>query len=145
MSRKRIILIAAICIVLAAAITGYMLWNKPHKEVKDASGVKITATELYNNFITDSAKARTLYTDKVVQVTGEVARLALNQQDQQIILIKTPVSGAYINCTMEEKTNAVKEGASVTVKGICSGYISGDAEMGLPGDVFLVRGYPFTK
>jgi len=113
--------------------------------VKDASGVKITASELYNSFITDSAKARTLYTDKVVQVTGEVARLALNQQDQQIILIKTPVSGAYINCTMEEKAEVLKEGDPVTIKGICSGYISGDADMGLPGDVFVVRGYPFTK
>lgn len=145
MSRKRIILIAAICIVLAAAITGYMLWNKPHKEVKDASGVKITATELYNNFITDSAKARIRYTDKVVQVTGEVARLALNQLDQQIILIKTSVSGAYINCTMEEKAETLKEGSPITIKGICSGYIAGDADMGLPGDVFLIRGYPFTK
>jgi len=145
MSRKKVIGISAIVVVLAAALMGYMLWNKPHKEVKDASGVKITASELYNSFITDSAKARTLYTDKVVQVTGEVARLALNQQDQQIILIKTPVSGAYINCTMEEKAEVLKEGDPVTIKGICSGYISGDADMGLPGDVFVVRGYPFTK
>jgi len=131
--------------LLAAALTGYVLWNKPHKDVKDASAVKITATELYNNFITDSARARTRYTDKVVQLTGEVARLALNQQDQQIILIKTPVPGGYINCTMEEKADLLKEGSPVTIKGICSGYISGDADMGLPGDVFVVRGYLSTK
>lgn len=145
MNRKRVILISAIVIVLAAALTAYMQWNKPHKDVKDASGIKISAIELYSGFITDSVKAKTRYTDKVVLVTGEVAKLALNQQDQQIILIKTAVPGAYINCTMEEKTEAFKEGDHIGIKGICSGYIAGDADMGLPGDVFLIRGYPFTK
>lgn len=145
MSKKKIILIPVLVLVVAAALTGYILWNKPHKDVKDADGLRIAATELYNQYISDAAKAKLLYTGKVLQVAGEVARSALNQQDQQIILIKTRVSGAYINCTMEEKAEPLKEGDHVTIKGICSGYISGDAGMGLPGDVFLVRGYSFTK
>jgi len=122
-------------------IVGYVMWNKPHKNVKDASAVKITAAELYHSFIADSAKARTLYTDKVVEVAGEITKVTLNQQAQQIILLKTAVDGAYINCTMEEKADGHKVGGNISIKGICSGYISGDIDMGLPGDVFIVRGY----
>ena len=145
MSRKKIILIAAIVLITAAATAAFLLWNKPHKDVKDASGLTVNARELYSQYVSDSAKASAAYTDKILQVTGEVARLSANQQNQQIILLKTTVPGAYINCTMEENSQTIKEGGIVTIKGICSGYMGGDADMGLPGDVFLVRGYPTTK
>ena len=138
---KKTILITVIAIIVIAAITGYMMWNKPHKDVKDADAIKITAVDLYNIFITDSAKAKSSYTDKVVLVSGAIDHVSQNQQAQQIILIKTAVNGAYINCTMEEKAAACKVGDKVIIKGICSGYIAGDADMGLPGDVFLIRGY----
>ena len=138
---KKIILIAVLAIIVITAVTGYMMWNKPHKDVKEADAVKITAMDLYNIFITDSSKAKSFYTDKVVLVSGDVNQVSQNQQAQQIILIKTAVTGAFINCTMEEKAADCKVGDKVIIKGICSGYIAGDADMGLPGDVFLVRGY----
>ena len=138
---KRIFLITAVAIIALAAVTGYMMWNKPHKNVKDADAVKITAVDLYKSFISDSAKANTLYTDKIVLVSGEVNQVSQNQEAQQVILIKTAVDGAFINCTMEEKTVTYKTGDQVSIKGICSGYIPGDLDMGLPGDVFLIRGY----
>ena len=138
---NRIILITAVAIIVLVAATGYLLWNKPHKNVKDADAVQITAVDLYNSFITDSAKANALYTDKIVLVVGEVTQVSQNQEAQQVILIKTAVSGASINCTMEERSATHKTGDHVTIKGVCSGYISGDAELGLPGDVFLIRGY----
>lgn len=143
--RKRTILLATILVLLAAATAGYLLWNKPHKDVMDADAVKVTAAALYNSYITDSATARKRYTGKVLEVSGEISKLALNQQEQQIILIKTPVPGAFINCSMEKSSEILKEGGAVTVKGICSGYIGGDADMGLPGDVFLTRAYPIIK
>ncbi len=141
---KKVLLFIISAIIVIIAITGYMMWNKPHKDIKDADALKITAVDLYNIFITDSSKAKSSFTDKVVLVTGVVSQVSLNQQDQQIILIKTAVAGAYINCTMEGKTADLKTGDPVLVKGICSGYISGDVDMGLPGDVFLIRGYIYN-
>jgi len=141
---KKILLGTVVVVIVITAITGYMMWNKPHKNVRDADAVKITAVDLYNSFITDSAKANTLYTDKVVLVSGEVSQVSLNQQAQQVILINTAITGAFINCTMEEKAADFKAGDTITIKGICSGYISGDIEMGLPGDVFLIRAYSFN-
>ena len=146
MTRKtnKIILSAILAIVCIGIITGYLLWNKPHKDVESADAVKITAADLYNIFITDSSKARSSYTDKVLLVSGEINNVSINQQSQQVIFFKTTVAGAFINCTMEGKAEGLKAGAQVTIKGICSGYISGDADMGLPGDVFLIRGYLLT-
>ncbi len=145
MGKKRILLISVMAFVCTGAVIGYLLWNKPHKDVKDATGLKVQASELYNHYMVDSAGAKSKYTDKILEVTGEVAKLAVNQLDQQIVLIKTQVTGAFINCTMEKSSEELREGHTVTIKGICSGYISGDADMGLPGDVFLIRGYPFVK
>lgn len=130
-------------IFIAAATAGYLVWNKPHRDVQDASAVAVTASGLYDTYITDSLKAGKLYAEKVILVSGRVARITANQQSQQVILLKTAVPGAYINCTLEQKHVVVKEQDSICIKGICSGYISADADMGLPGDVFITRGYLF--
>jgi hypothetical protein len=138
---KKIIITSLVVVIAITAVVGYMMWNKPHKNVKDADAVSISAGELYNRFVTDSAKANAAYVNKVVLVSGEISQVSMNQQSQQIILLKTAVTGASINCTMEEKVADPKAGEKISIKAICSGYISGDADMGLPGDVFLIRGY----
>ncbi len=143
--KKKTILAIIAGLITIAAITIYMLWNKPHKDVEAADAVKITAVGLYNLFITDSAKANSSFTNKVLLVSGKVNNISANQLAQQVIYIETPLSDAYINCTMEGKSDSIKAGDDITIKGICSGYISGDADLGLPGDVFLVRAYLFNR
>jgi hypothetical protein len=138
--RRRIYSFLAI-LIAGAAICVYLVWNKPHKNVKDADAVEASASDVYNLFIKDSVQARALYTDKVVQVSGRVKKITINQQAQQVLLLQTGLAGAYVNCTMEEKAVSAKENDSIRLKGICSGYINGDADMGLPGDVFFTRCY----
>jgi tRNA_anti-like len=131
----------AVIIFITVLTAAYLLWNKPHKNVEAAAAVEVAASDLYNLFITDSLKAKKIYVDKVVLVSGQVEKISVNQQQQNIILLKTAVSGAYINCTMEKNAEVFKQHENIKIKGICSGYISGDVEMGLPGDVFIIRGY----
>lgn len=138
------IILATALLVIAIGLAGaYRMWNKPHQNVEDAPAIAVTATELYNCFIKDSVKANEQYTNKIVQVSGEVSQVSMNQQLQQVVLLKTAVDEAFVNCTLEGKKVSAKAGDRITLKGICSGYISGDADMGLPGDVFLIRSYPF--
>ncbi len=139
--RKRNVFIFLIAAAVMGFVTGYLLWNKPHKDVKDADSIQITSIDLYKIFTEDSAIAKSKYLNSIVAVTGEVKQVSTNQQNQQIILLKTQLPDASVNCTMEENTKDVKPGDSVILKGICSGYINGDADMGLPGDVFLIRCY----
>ena len=140
-SKKKNFLIIFLMLAAVAATAVYFVWNKPHKNVEDATAVEVKATELYDLFIKDSVKANAAYTGKVLSVTGQGEKVSVNQQSQNIILLKTAVAGAYINCTMEKNPEGIKPNDNVSIKAICSGYISGDADMGLPGDVFLVRGY----
>ncbi len=139
----KIILVSTLLILAVGLIGAYRMWNKPHKNVQDSSAITVTATELYNSFLKDSSKANELYTNNVVHVSGEVSQVSVNQQAQQVVQLKTAVAEAFINCTIEGKKVSAQAGDKISIKGICSGYISGDIDMGLPGDVFLIRSYQF--
>jgi len=139
--KKRNTWLSLLILVLAGGFIGYKVWNKPHKEVRSADAVPATAIQLYQAFTSDSVKARQRYTNKILAVSGSITRISENGQQQQVVMLQTATDGASINCTMEEKATGLREGQPVTIKGICSGYMEGDADMGLPGDVFLVRCY----
>ncbi|MGG9970654.1 OB-fold protein [Ferruginibacter sp. SUN002] len=140
MSNTNKILLLAFLLVAVVALIGIVMWNKPHKNVEDANTIKVSPDDLLNEFIKDSAQARIKYISKVVEVRGEVANTFANEQFQTVILIKTSTPGVSINCTFEQKEVNIKTGTTVAIKGICDGY-NGDAEMGIPGDVLLVRCY----
>jgi hypothetical protein len=140
-SKKNILFIFMV-LAFTAAVAGYLLWNKPHRNIKNANAIETNANALYNIFIAGSAKAKSTYLNKIVIVSGIVKEVTVNQQHQQIILLKTSVADASVNCTMEESTNSCKAGEAIRLKGICVGFIGGEADMGLPGDVFLIRCYP---
>lgn len=137
---KRNIFLIFIGIVIAIAFIGYRIYNKPHQNVLDAKAVKATSILLYDTF-SEKEKDPAIYLNKVVEVSGQVKSISKNKQNQQIILLKTNVSEGSVNCTMEEKVNNIQPGDNIVLKGVCSGYIEGDIDMDLPGDVFLIRCY----
>jgi hypothetical protein len=139
---RRTIFLFFIAIIVISVLIGYRIWNEPHKNIRNAQGVQTTATALYSNLTEDSARMRSKFINKIVIISGEVTQVLKNQKGEQIILLKTNISGGSVNCTMEEKINNIKPGDNIMLKGICSGYIGGDLDMDLPGDVFLIRCYP---
>ena len=140
-SKTKKIVTLLIILAAAGAATGYYLWNKPHLNVAGTEGIKTDATALYTAFISDSAAAQKKYVQQVVELSGNISSISANQQNKMIVLIKTTTAGAYINCTLEEQVNNLKEGNLITIKGICSGLGQGDADLGIMGDVYLVRCY----
>lgn len=138
---KRNALIIFLAIIVIAAIVGYSIWNEPHRNIKNADGVKVSAVQIYSYLTKDSATMKSKFVNNVVIVSGEVKKVIKNQNGDQVILLKTNIPDGSVNCTMEEKKNDVKPGNTISIKGICSGYIGGDLDMGLPGDVFLIRCY----
>lgn len=135
------IAIVILILAVAGAIAGYCLWNKPHQDVADAAAKKVTAIELYHSFTTDSVIAKKNYIQQVLEVSGVVSSISKNQQQQVVILIKTATEGASVNCTMEGPANNIKEGSTISIKGICDGIGQGDADLGIMSDVYLVRCY----
>ena len=120
--------------------TGFYFYNKGPVNVKNAAAIKTEAAALYQSFLKDSTVAKKTYLNNVLEVSGLVMKVSKNQENQVIVMLQTNESGAYVNCTMEEVAG-LAENKQVTLKGICTGMGMGDADLGIMGDVYLVRCY----
>jgi hypothetical protein len=138
---KKTIVATVLVLALAAGGIGYYMYNKPHKNVQSANAVKVAGPDLYTAFVKDSAAANKTYTDKVLEISGEVVKSELDQQQNVFVHLKAGNDGSIINCSMEEKVSPFKIGDKIALKGICDGYNPGDTDMGLPGDVVVNRCY----
>jgi tRNA_anti-like len=127
--------IALVFIILAVAVAAYgwfFLWNKPKTNVAKADGVKIEAAALFTEYSNNEQAANTKYLEKILEVSGEVTSVTKNAEGFTVVLLKTDDLMFGVNCTLEQKDVLVKKGDKVTLKGICTGYLT---------DVVLIRCY----
>ncbi len=143
MTRKTRNYIFLIILLLLASVAciGYYMYNKGPRNIKNSSAIEVNAVELYDAYSKDSTAAGKLYTDKILSVTGVVFEAVVNRDQKKVFTLNTNESGAFINCTMEEDTEAMHKGDKIKIKGLCSGIGSGDADLGIKGDVYLTRCY----
>ena len=137
---KKIVIIFCL-ITFIGLVAGFYLWNKPHQNIANAAAIKIDAVTLYKVFSTDSITANKKFIQQVIEVSGIINSISKNQHNQMVTLIKTDTDEAFINCTLEQESNALLAGQSINIKGICNGIGQGDADIGIKGDVYLVRCY----
>lgn len=124
------IVLAGISVISTAAIIGYKMYNKPHRNVEKTEGVIIDATALATRYETNEPEANREWLDKVLQVTGEITEVTANQQNEKVLSLKGSDMSS-VRCTIESNSKAeFKIGQRLTIKGICTGYLS---------DVILVR------
>jgi hypothetical protein len=138
-NKKYLLLFVSVAVVIAATIF-YQQYSKQPVDVKDATAIAVAAPALYADFAKDSTAAKK-YLQKILAVSGTVTRISQNQQAQTILMLKTASEAAFINCTLEGPAGKLKAGDECTIKGICTGLGEGDADLGIPGDVYLVRCY----
>ena len=141
---KRTILFTVLGLFAIGAGVAYYLYNKKPIDVEHATpDTRSSSVELYQAFSTDSLTARKKFSQKneVVEVSGIVSHISKNLDDHAIILLKTNESSASVNCTMEGLAGNIKEADNVIIKGICTGMGMGDTDLGILGDVYLVRCY----
>lgn len=128
-------LIIALIIIIAGGATGYVMWNKPKRNVADEKGIVITASQLVKEFQTSELEANKKYLDKAIQVSGAVTEVKNNQDGKITITLASDDAFAGVFCTLKEQTTEVKQGATVVIKGICSGMLS-DVRL---RDAFVVK------
>jgi tRNA_anti-like len=130
------VLLSIIVIGTTGGIVAYKMWNKPHRNVEEAKAIKVTATQLAVAYESNEPEANSDYLDKVIEVTGEINEISKNQKGETVITLKGTDMGGVI-CTLESAMPATtKTGATVVVRGICTGYLT---------DVVLVRCIVETK
>lgn len=132
MKKIRIILLLIVVFsIFGSAYAWFFVWNKPKQDVKDAKAIQVTASQLFGEYNTNEKSANTNYIDKVVAVTGVVGTVSKNAEGKTVVLLKTEDLMFGVNCTLEEAAD-IKAGEQVTLKGICTGYLT---------DVVLIRCY----
>jgi hypothetical protein len=124
------ILVTLLAIITTGAVVGYKMYNKPHRSVAEAKAITVAAIQLATQYETNEPEANSDYLDKVLEVSGEINEITKNQKGEPVITLKgTDMSG--VTGTIENaKPDEIKPGATVILKGICTGYLT---------DVVLVR------
>lgn len=120
-------------IVGGGIFVGFM-FNKPHTNVATSSAdITVAAKDLFADFENDEVIANGKYLDQIIQVTGPVIKVT-TVKDQMIVSIGDKQNFGSVKCHLTlaetQKKYVLKEGQTVTLKGICTGYLM---------DVILVK------
>jgi hypothetical protein len=122
-------------LVMALAGTMVYQYNKPARDAANETGIPVTAQELYQQFSSNEPQANQAYLNKVLQVSGQVLEVKNNSNASSVVVLNTgdPLFG--VACTLNNKGGKaapIKPGEKITVKGICTGFLS---------DVVLTNSY----
>jgi hypothetical protein len=114
-------------VVVALAGTLMYQYNKPPRDVTAETGIPVTATELYATFTSNEPQANQVYLNKVLQVSGQVLEVKTIPNSGRVVVLNTgdPMFGVACKLNKVENTSRpVKPGEKITIKGICTGYLS---------------------
>jgi len=152
MKRKKIIKISLTVLILGAIVGGlsaYLLYNKPHKDIQASeTDYKVKASNLVEEYLSDQDKANEKYLgiggeSKVLEVSGTVASISEDFNNQKVVLLKSSSDKAGVNCTFLESNNTqiddAMEGKEITVKGVIRSGASYDEDFEMYEHVILEK------
>lgn len=93
---------------------------------------EMTSDEIVNAFLENDSTSNAKYNDQIIQITGPV--MELSKENGMVHGVKLSSDEFNIvNCTFQNPVDAAEIGGeSITVKGVCSGFL-GDSDSMLPG------------
>ena len=124
MSKFKIFVIVILLLIVVGGVVGYNMWTKPNRSVENEKGISITAAQLVKEFQENEATANGKYLNKAIEVTGTVAESGKNQDGKPTITLSSDDAFSGVFCTLKETQGNLASGASVTIKGICSGMLT---------------------
>jgi hypothetical protein len=144
---RRIIITVVILLLLAGGWYAYKLYTgkvPPVTELKtDAS---LTSLALITAFEKDSAWANKNYLGKILEVTGPIKSIDAASGS---VSLGDAASSSSVRCSMDSayvKTiGGLNQGASIVIKGACTGYLPDETGLGLGSDVVMNRCIIKTK
>jgi hypothetical protein len=124
----KITLIILAIALIAGSSSVYYIFNKPHRNIEiETPAYTIDAESLYNEFNKDEVFANQTYVDQVVQVSGTIVELFIDEYQISIVLSDN-IEG--VSCELDSLTidreesiiNSLKIGDQITLKGKCDGF-----------------------
>lgn len=144
--KKKILIVLSTGVLIAAGIALYM-FNKPARDVQATkTDYSYNASEIVNEYLTDANKANEKYLDeegnsKVLEITGTVADISEDFNNQKVVLLKNTTDKAGVSATFTKETsahvNTIKIGDVITVKGVIRSGASFDEDLEMYVNVVL--------
>lgn len=125
--KKKIILAGLIAAVLGGIGVWYFIFYKPthfKRDVADETAITITAKQIVKDFTSNEDSANKVYLNKAIAITGVVLEAKKNQDGKPTVTLKSDDSFSNIYCTLKEDEGQIQGGTTITVKGICTGFLS---------------------
>ncbi len=110
-----------------AASAAFLMYNKPHDNMwKMPAAYTLSASDLFQDYETDELKSNEKYLGQVLEVTGTISHI--NMEDETLtILLETANDMFAINCQLNgsEARAALNKmaGDRITIKGKCNGML----------------------
>ncbi|MBN8577768.1 MAG: hypothetical protein J0L66_12555 [Cytophagales bacterium] len=118
------IFISASIVLFVAFGSVYFIFNKPHRNPGTEAGISINAHDLFRQYEENEDLANARYLDKVVSVSGRISEITENQEHKQVVTLATGNALFGIRCTMASSALAAHVNDSVSIKGICTGFLT---------------------
>ena len=119
-------MLLAIGVIAATGVWYYVFeYEKTHhRDVESENAINVTASQLVKDYETDEAKANSRYLNKAIHINGVVIKSGRDQAGTYTVSLKSDDPFANVLCTLKKNGNLSSEGATITLKGICSGFLT---------------------
>ncbi|MFZ4706481.1 MAG: OB-fold protein [Bacteroidales bacterium] len=126
----KIIAILAVVGLVAAGLVWKFVINKPHADIENTMpAYSLNAQELWKQYNQELKLSDSLYTGKVIEITGNLSKIDKVDSLVYLVFVMEPdpdFGDKTIRCEMlpkynEEASKAIVK-APLKVKGFCSGY-----------------------
>ncbi|MEZ4944028.1 MAG: hypothetical protein R2804_00740 [Cyclobacteriaceae bacterium] len=111
-------------IVVVGVFIAWLQYNKPHREPSSEQAITISAVQLFSDFSKDERSANLSYLNKVLAVNGKVMDVSVNVDQKSVVMLETADALFGINCTLDNNEGGIAVGDSITLVGICTGFLS---------------------
>jgi len=142
------LLVFALALLIGGSVFLYMFFQ-PHRDVRSAkTDYQVVAKQIVDEYLKDQLAANDKYLQeegdsKIIEVTGIIAAISEDFNNQKVVLIKSPNEPAGVSCTFSSETNKnaekLKIGDRVTIKGVIRSGAGYDEDMELYEDVIMEK------
>ncbi len=125
--RKILILFAVVSVVSLGV--GYYVFNMPPTNLsKVKPEATLSAEELMSSFEEDEESSNDAYLGKVIEVTGRISSVVINDDGSAQLMLETQSMMGGISCNfniedISEYKTVLRKGQNAVIKGKCSGYL----------------------
>ncbi len=124
---RQVLLVLLIGVALLALVLLYVFRGAEDSVKKHQPDYVLTSVALYSEFESDENASNKKYLGKVVEVSGEISEIEIDESGSASILLSADTPFGGIRCNFapgsDSDLSALAVGSRVLVKGSCSGML----------------------